>query len=49
MKLFRDVSLGIIVGGLLALMLNFGIWPFGHKNFTELMQPIKPTLANPYR
>jgi hypothetical protein len=46
MKIFRDVLLGIIVGSLLALMLSFGIWPFGDKNFTELMQSTKPTLMN---
>jgi hypothetical protein len=36
MNLFRDISLGICVGFVLALMIALDVWPFGDQSVFDL-------------
>jgi hypothetical protein len=46
MNLFRDISLGICVGFVLALMIAFDVWPLGAKSVFDLGRSPRPVLLD---
>jgi hypothetical protein len=46
MNLIRDISLGICVGFVLALMIAFDVWPLGEQSVFDLGRSPRPVLLD---